>query len=271
MHQISRIQASSLGFRLGRALPLLAATFALAACATTSQTPPQPDTDEEPGAWYESSLHWSRTAAEHRAIFEQTFRLAAARLEQLAEGREPGTWGVSSDADETLIDNSQYDLESSRAGGGFSWETWDAWVNRKAAPALPGAAEFARKVKDMGGVFAVVTNRSHGTCAATAENLRNVGIVYDVVLCKEPDSSQKEPRWDALAQGTTASWLEAQFSGDRGLPPIEVLMWLGDNVGDFPDLEQDMRRREGALSEFGDRYFALPNPMYGSWEENPKE
>lgn len=247
----------------------LAAASLLAACATTTAPPeagPAPDAE----AYYHEALHWSGSAAEHRAIYEQTFRLAAERLEALVEGRAPGTWGVSADADETLISNWQYQIEIGRRGEEFSPESWSEWVNRRAASALPGAAEFASRVQELGGVMAVVTNRDAENCGATADNLRQAGIPFDVVLC-QAGTGEKEPRWEALSAGTTASWPGAQFDGDAAAGPVELVMWLGDNIRDFPDLDQSSAQHQDQLEEFGDRYFALPNPMYGSWEGNPKE
>jgi predicted secreted acid phosphatase len=47
-------------------------------------------------------------------------------------------------------------------------------------------------------------------------------------------------------------------------------MYLGDNIRDFPRLDQDLRLGpEAGYGEFGSVYFVLPNPMYGSWEDNP--
>jgi predicted secreted acid phosphatase len=50
-----------------------------------------------------------------------------------------------------------------------------------------------------------------------------------------------------------------------------VVAFVGDNIQDFPGLDQSLRRREDedeAFAAFGARFFVLPNPMYGSWERN---
>jgi predicted secreted acid phosphatase len=61
-----------------------------------------------------------------------------------------------------------------------------------------------------------------------------------------------------------------QGTADADLPPLEVLMWVGDNIQDFPGLGQNLRMMAGpSYGRFGERYFLLPNPMYGSWESNP--
>jgi len=51
---------------------------------------------------------------------------------------------------------------------------------------------------------------------------------------------------------------------------LERAYAAGDNIGDFPGLSQSSRDDPGALDDFGDRFFVLPNPMYGSWEGNPR-
>jgi 5'-nucleotidase (lipoprotein e(P4) family) len=236
-----------------RGLPLL--SLVLAGCATT----PTPTPTQAPPS---ASLHWVLTAAEYRAAFLQTYRVAAAVLERLAAGRAPGTWAVSLDGDETVISNAPYERELAASGATHSPAGWSAWVARQAAQPLPGAVEFLRRVHQLGGRVAIVTNRGHADCPPTEENFRREGIPFDVMLCRpEVGSSEKEPRWEALAQGTAAP----------GLPPVEILLWLGDNVGDFPDLDQDAGRDPERLEEFGRRYFVFPNPVYGSWQRNPVE
>ena len=68
----------------------------------------------------------------------QAYRDATARVEQQAATRKAGTWAVILDADETVISNLQYQIE--RIGQGYSAESWAAWVHRKEATPLPGAA-----------------------------------------------------------------------------------------------------------------------------------
>ena len=246
------------------ALSLLLAAL-LAGCATATAPAPPAPAPASPAAAAEatqpSSLHWARTAAEHRAAFLQTFRAAGDRLEELVEGRDPWTWAVALDADETLIDNSTYQKERAAQGLGFSGESWAEWVDRRAATALPGGRDFLEDVRRLGGRIAVVTNRTEDECTATEDNLRAERLPYDVVLCRPmAGPSDKEPRWSAVERGTASP----------NLPPVEIVMWLGDNVGDFPGATQALRDApENELDPFGDRWWVLPNPMYGSWERNP--
>ncbi|MFO7324990.1 MAG: HAD family acid phosphatase [Pseudomonadota bacterium] len=196
------------------------------------------------------AVHWYRNSAEMKAVYEQTFAVAVRELRARAEGRPRGGWAVIMDVDETVLDNSGYVVEFGR----YTPRTWDIWTARGVAPALPGAVRFTRTVREeLGGVVVLVTNREQKACADTEANLARVGITYDRILCKS-GTSDKNPRFAAVR------------SGEGGLPPLEVLMWLGDNIEDFPGMSQ----QQYDLTEFGTRFFVLPNPSYGSWEALPR-
>jgi predicted secreted acid phosphatase len=112
-----------------------------------------------------------------------------------------------------------------------------------------------------GRAVVIVTNRDESQCTATGANLQRVGVAADAVLCKtDPANGFKDARFDAVAAGAAPS----------PLPPLRVLMWVGDNIQDFPRLRQDLRTAsDSAFASFGNRFIVLPNPMYGSWERNP--
>ncbi len=207
-------------------------------------------------------LHWMRNAAEYPAITRQTFQLATLQLERLVADGSLGPdapWAVSLDADETVLDNSQYAKE--RAGRPFETDSWDDWCRRQEATAIPGAVAFARRVKELGGHVAIVSNRSVRTQRETEANLRALGVPFDFVMLKD-QSSDKTPRWEAIESGQAA----------EGLPPMRIAQYVGDSVFDFPGMSQALRDTpEGAAYErFGSVYFALPNPTYGSWVGNPR-
>lgn len=228
------------------------------AAATAPATPSPSATSTQ--APLPSAVLWQRTAAEYRAIHLQVFREAGEALERLAAGRAPGTWAVSVDADETVIDNSLYAYERARAADAYALPSWADWVKRREAAAVPGAIAFLQKVHNLGGLVAVVTNRGEEQCEDTRANLRSRSIPFDLVLCRaEGANGEKEGRWQAIASGTAVP----------GLRPLEILVWVGDNVGDFPGLDQSARDADdSAFALFGERYFVLPNPVYGSWEKN---
>ncbi|MDH3743554.1 MAG: HAD hydrolase-like protein [Acidobacteriota bacterium] len=207
------------------------------------------------------ALRWVRNSAEHRAVYLQAFRAASWVVEVMAAERLPDTWAVALDGDETVIDNSLYELERALEGQSMTDESWDEWVRRKAAPPLPGVRAFLEHVHDLGGKIAIVTNRRQHHCEATEENFHLHELPFDVILCRS-DTGEKEPRWRSVEDGTATA----------GLPALEIVMWLGDNIEDFPDLDQSLRlEADEEFAGFGSRFFVLPNPLYGSFPRNPPE
>ena len=234
--------------------PLLAALSVVACTGPPSPATPAPSPNVDPPA-----IHWARTSAEHRAVYEQTYGWIGERVAVLARGQARGAWAVIMDADETVLDNSEYQLRRARQGLGYTSASWADWVREEAASALPGAVSFVNWVREAGGRVAIVTNRDEEVCEPTRRNLEALGIDVAVVLCRQTDGG-KEGRFRAVAAGDASA----------GLPPLEVLAWVGDNIEDFPGGSQTLRDADAeALSDFGVRFFVLPNPMYGSWEVNP--
>ena len=208
-----------------------------------------------------TAIRWARLSAEHRALYLQVFAMATAHVEREARSRARGTWAIVSDADETLLDNSTYQMERAQKGLPFDPVSWRAWTSRREATALPGAVAFLDRVRTLGGKVVVVTNRAESECADTVEVFRAHGLAYDAMLCM-PDGgpSDKDSRFEAVARGTTAA----------GLPPLEIVAFLGDNIRDFPGLGQSIRDQpDDAFAPFGRHFFLLPNAMYGSWEKTP--
>lgn len=202
------------------------------------------------------SVHWFRDSAEQRAIYLEVYREAAGSANVLAAGLPAGSWGVILDVDETVLDNSDYQKAQALAGQGFTPESWNAWILERKATALPGAKEFIDTILNgLHGRVVLVTNRKQDQCAATEDNLRNVQIRYERILCDQVGDSDKNGRFSAI------------IKGEPGVAaPLNVLIWIGDNIQDFPALTQQV---PGDLSAFGKHYFALPNPMYGSWQKVP--
>jgi 5'-nucleotidase (lipoprotein e(P4) family) len=206
------------------------------------------------------AIRWARDSAEHRALFLQVYRAATVHVEREAASRPAGTWAVVLDADETVIDNSLYQMERAKAGLPFDGPSWRAWTARREATPLPGAAAFLSRVRGLGGKIAIVTNRTAGECPDTEAVFQAHRLDYDIMLCR-PDKGpgDKNPRFAAVAGGTTPA----------GLPPLDVVAFVGDNINDFPGRSQAIREEgDEAFGDFGVRFFVLPNPMYGSWERN---
>lgn len=234
------------------------AAFALvSACARSVSPAPRPITSVPSVRQLPNDVRWFRTSAEYRALARQAYRVAADRLPELSRALAPQSWAVVLDADETVLDNSEYQRRRVVMDSGYTESSWAAWVNERAAPAVPGAPELTHTVHALGGRVAIVTNRADSLCAPTRVNLGSAGIEADVVLCQPGAESDKNPRFRRIQNGTAAP----------GIPALTIVAWFGDNILDFPNMSQAARNEPRALDEFGKRYFILPNPMYGSWQQ----
>jgi 5'-nucleotidase (lipoprotein e(P4) family) len=235
----------------------------LAACVPahrTASTPVTTPVASDATRTIPLNLHWFMNSAEYRAVALQTYRAATARVTELSRGLPAGSWAVILDVDETVLDNSEMRRRDALSGAAFSDSARHDWVRQRAAKAIPGAVQFTQAVRQLGGRVAFVTNRDDFECDDTKANLTSVGLAADVVLCRANRVSDKNPRFDAIQRGTP----------ETGGAPLRVLLWVGDNILDFPALTQAARTQANGLDLFGDRYFMLPNPLYGSWESNPR-
>jgi len=206
----------------------------------------------------DEGLKWYRRSAERRAATVQAYALATAQLAAKVAAGVPASWAVVLDIDETTLNNSAYQQARLDLGVGFSPASWTAWVNQRAATLIDGVKPFTEAVHARGGKVIFVSNRKAAVeCAATEDNLRAVGVAFDGILC-QTDVSDKNPRFQALANGTAP-----------GIPAVTAIMYVGDNIQDFPGLTQELRKQDAAaFARFGDSFVLVPNPMYGSFDKN---
>jgi 5'-nucleotidase (lipoprotein e(P4) family) len=213
------------------------------------------DNGNDAGAAVPDSIHWFRDSAEYRASAIATYRMAAAVLAAQVAGRASGTWAVSLDVDETVLDNSLYNKQIALKQVPATTATHDDWIQSKLAVAIPGAVSFVQRVRALGGKVAFITNRKQAQCPPTSENLLAQGLPYDLLLCQN-DVADKQPRWTQIENGTA--------SPDLG--PLPIVMYIGDSIADFPGGSQQLRDEpDSAFDDFGTRFVVLPNPVYGSW------
>ena len=237
-----------------------ASTLGALACTQTPQSirpaAAPPPAAERP---LPNDVRWFRNSAEYRALAQEVYSSAAARLPGLSNGLAASSWAVILDADETILDNSEYQRRRAVLDSGFTEDSWAQWVNERAAVAVPGALDFTKFVHAIGGRVIIVTNRSLDACDATRANLAAIGVIPDMVLCQPKGESNKNPRFQRVQDGTA----------EQSIPALKVVAWVGDNIQDFPNLTQAVRGDSVALAAFGRKYFVLPNPMYGSWQQVP--
>ena len=241
-------------------LALVAFSFFVGACAHQGAMAPRPTAPRPPvAAQLGDGVQWLRASAEYRALAISTFHAASEATAHAVAGKARDSWAVVLDADETVLDNSVFQRDLSRGTAPFSEEMWATFVRQRSAVAVPGAKAFLDRVKELGGRIAIVTNRFARLCEDTKENFRIQALPFDVILCRV-DVGDKNPRFASVASG-------AAFEDGK---PREIVAFVGDNILDFPAMKQSLRDEpEAAFDPFGKRFFVLPNPMYGSWQQVP--
>ncbi len=257
--------------------------FALTACATTTTTATPPAVTPAPAAIAEAALcdpgHtllnatlWVQTSAEYRAAAMQVFANARraldasfdnpfvkAALEETAnDPTQPPA--VILDLDETVLDNSEFESRAIRAHKTYDSAMWKAWTAEGAARAVPGAAEFLQYAKSRGVTPFYITNRDLDEEAGTRRNLEQLGFPLD-------------PKIDTLLLQGKNGWTTSDKSPRRAhvASTHRILLVIGDDLNDFaPAAGKTLAQRNAIVDEvrswWGEVWFVLPNPMYGSWE-----
>lgn len=278
-----------------RALPstVLACALALTACKpqpgqpAADATPPAADAPavaakpaEAKPTGADDNLNavlWMQRSVEYRASTETLYRAAADKLDAAlkqpnwdalvpeergnpAKGLKPA---VVMDVDETVLDNSPYQARLVRDGKEYDEVTWDAWVAEKKAKPVPGVVDFAKAAQAKGVTIVYLSNRAVHLKEATLANLRSAGlpVADDSVF---------------LGLGTVVEGCE-QNGSEKNCRRLlagkqyRVLMQFGDQLGDFVQVVANTPQGRDDLLEqyhdwFGERWWMLPNPSYGSWE-----
>jgi acid phosphatase len=199
-------------------------------------------------------LKWFRDSREYVTLTHQIYRQATDAVRDAARRQSRGEpWAVVLDLDETTMDNSVYQLERAAYATVFDSASWNAWVRRAEAGAVPGVTEFIATVRAAGGRVAFLSGREVSLAEATRANLAALGLWRDGDLLCLRDAANtytKRMRRTEIRSGAgPCAWAE----------PTAVLAYLGDSLGDFPDPDEEP-------GEFGVRFFLLPNPLYGTWE-----
>lgn len=253
---------------------LLSAT--LAACSTAPARIDAPESAARIAAHDNlNATVWMQTAAEYEANVRGAYTAARASLDRAlvdpswsalppgerSDGFETLPPAIIVDADETMIDNSPFQARGIRDGEDYKYENWLAWVNERRARALPGALEFAQYASSKNVPIYFVTNRdAPAETESTIANLRAIGFPIAA------DASNVLLRGDARAPAREKSARRAWVAQRH-----RVVLLLGDNLGDFIDgVATGIDQRQAMMAPYagwwGQRWFMLPNPTYGSWE-----
>ena len=212
---------------------------------------------------------WQNTSAEAYWLYQQSYDYATWKLEarlqdidaekQMVDSAE---WdrrplAVVVDIDETVLDNSPYQVNTVRRGRTFDQAEWKEWTDKAIAKASPGALQFLQQAQYWGCEVFYITNRDVREKASTLKSLSELGFPFADeahLLLMEGTSDKTERRARVAAR-------------------YHVVLLVGDQLRDFDERFKDRTVNHGrdvvdAMSDSLSRYFILlPNPMYGTYRD----
>lgn len=237
---------------------LSACSHGASTCSTEQGNQPTDTTSLTLGGKLFTSA-WIQRSAEYEALCLQAYNLATLRLEQALQEHKGGRpLAIITDIDETILDNTPNSVHQALKGEDYTDESWNEWCQRAEADTLRGSVEFFNLAAKAGVEVFYVSNRYEENRKGTLENLRKFGF---------PMAD------DAHLLLRTAETGDKTARRNRVLEQYEVVMLLGDNLGDFDhlfDSSDEVVRRDAVTAfaqDFGKRFIVLPNPNYGTWEK----
>ena len=195
-----------------------------------------------------NEVRWVSQSSEYTYLCEQIYSSAASVLQNQLEGIDRPV--IVMDLDETVLNNAQYQVELFEKSETYNPTSWNAWVNKELASAVPGAKPFILEFKQKyEGRIVFISNRDASTIKATRNNLDSLGLLFeeDVFLLRKDKKDTKIVRRNEVIEG---------IGRMERYGPNKVLSYFGDQIGDFPSDTTFM---------FSLNKFMLPNPMYGKW------
>ncbi|WP_020698185.1 5'-nucleotidase, lipoprotein e(P4) family [Reyranella massiliensis] len=219
---------------------------------------------------------WTQRSVEYKANALTVFALARIRLGEAlvdrswtaAPAEQTGDYqtlppAIILDIDETLLDNSKYQVWMMKNDKTFSTKTWNEFCAAQISTAIPGALEFVKYADSKNVKIFYITNRAAETEKDTRENMQKLGFPLggnvDTFLMQN-----EKPEW-----GSAKSTRRAVVTKD-----YRVLLNIGDNFGDFDDRyrssEADrLKAFDSDMAYWGKQWLMIANPTYGSFDTAP--
>lgn len=257
----------------------LFAAASLAGCtvapATAPATTPQTIANAcHPSSALVNSALWQQTAVEYRANAQQAYNGARRMLDA---GLADPTWtaaleqttvtaamppAVILDLDETVFNGSAFQARQVLERTTYTDETFAAFLAEGIDPALDGAKEFLDYAASRGVRIFYVTNRNMQMREATIHGLRRAQLPLDADASNLL-SKDERPGWGSDKTSRRAYVAQTH----------RVILLIGDDFNDFVFATGKSLAERTALFEqhghlFGNKWFIIANPSYGSWERS---
>ena len=195
-----------------------------------------------------NDVRWVVNSQEYISICQQTYFNAMRSLNPKLKHTENPV--IIMDIDETVLDNSKYQIELFLNQTSYNPTTWNKWVNNEESTLVPGAKDFILWYKNIPKSRIIyISNRDHSTLQATINNMKNLGIFFedDIFILRKNQADTKVIRRQEVFDGSGRM---------KKHGPQKIIAYFGDAMGDFP-LDESYQLSKNK--------FLFPNPMYGKW------
>lgn len=196
-----------------------------------------------------NDIRWITNSDEYKILCEQTYKNAWDNLSDILKN-ETSQSAIIMDLDETILDNSDYQVGLTEKNESYKPESWFVWVNQEEAKLVPGAKAFIDSVRTTKTRLIFLSNRMAKNELPTINNMKQLSIHEedDIFLLRIDKPDKKHIRRAEAVNGTGRI---------KDIGPMNVLAYFGDARHDFPDPDD--------YYVFGKNMFMFPNPMYGKW------
>lgn len=211
---------------------------------------------------------WQQSSAEYEGVALQLYQLARGNLDQaLVDSQWNAIPGQSDshrdlppaiilDLDETVLDNSGYEVRIIKRLGQYSPESFADWCHEEKAAAVPGVTGFLEHAADRGVAVFYYSARKEALRDCTTSNLNALQLPF-------ADASHL-----LLNDGRSKADYRAMIARD-----YRILLLLGDNLEDFVDGSRNAPPARRGLAKnyakhWGREWILFPNPIYGHWESS---
>ena len=203
-----------------------------------------------------NDVRWVKNSSEYKALCTQVFAQAMYKLEKKLTHNNfslnmnnYSNYAVIMDLDETILDNSDYQVDLFNKNETFNMNSWTKWVEKEEAKLVPGVKKYINFLRGNNIQIIFISNRMHARLESTKNNMKKLEVYSkdDIYLLRKNKADKKNIRRDEVFTSTGRM---------KEFDKYTVIQYLGDAMGDFNSKK---------YHRFGVDQFILPNPMYGKW------
>lgn len=246
---------------MNRTIPIATAALALLVACHSQQPTAEASNAAVPYIPYALSQQnadaaiYQNSSAEIHRLYQQCYEFARLKLDRNLAIPHVLPPAVIVDIDETVLDNSPYQITNVAKGRTYTLANWNEWTAKAEAKALPGALAFLRYAKGHGCEIFYISNRGAIEKEATIKNLAALTF---------PDADERH----VLCMDKTSDKTERRAQVRAG---HYIALLCGDQLRDFDESFKERatdfgRPQVEAMHDTLSNYFIiLPNAMYGTW------